>query len=78
MLQEETALQMHSFRDAEPQPVIPQDPKKNHGMPLKQLRPWIHISLTTTDRLELNRNVGVPKTWFWKHGAFGAAADRNQ
>ena len=48
-LQEEAALQMHSFRDAEPQPVIPQDPKKNHGMPLKQLRPGIHISLTTTD-----------------------------
>ena len=35
-LQEEAALQMHSFRDAEPQPVIPQDPKKNHGKPLKQ------------------------------------------
>ena len=43
----------------------------------------------TPDRLELNRNnhysflpepgfVGVPKIGFWKHGAFGAAADRNQ
>ena len=48
-LQEEAALQMHSFRETEPQPVIPQDPKKNHGMRLKQLRPGIHISLTTTD-----------------------------
>jgi hypothetical protein len=45
-LQEEAASQMHCFRDAEPQPVIPHDPKKNHGM---QLRPGIHISLTTTD-----------------------------
>ena len=27
-LQEEAALQMHSFRDADPQPVIPQNPKK--------------------------------------------------
>ena len=48
-LQEEAALQIHSLRDAEPQPVIPQGPKKNHGMALKQLRPGIHISRTATD-----------------------------
>ena len=47
--QDEAALKMHSLRDSEPQPVIPQDPKENHGMALKQLRPGIHISLTTTD-----------------------------
>ena len=30
-LQGEAALQLHSFRDAEPQHVIPPNAKKNHG-----------------------------------------------
>ena len=37
------------FRDADPQPVIPPNEKKNHGMSPKLLTPGIHISLTTTD-----------------------------
>ena len=57
-LQEEAALHMHSFRDAEPQPEIPQDPNNNHGMSLKQPTPGLHISLTTTEKLaESSRKV---------------------
>ena len=48
-LQGEAALQTHSFRNADPQPVIPPNGKKNHGMFPKLLRPGINISLTTTD-----------------------------
>ena len=45
-LQEEAALQTHSFRDADPQPVISPNEKKNHGMSPKLLTPGINISLT--------------------------------
>ena len=48
-LEGEAALQTQSFRDAEPQIVIPPKTKKNHGVPPVQLRPGIHICLTTTD-----------------------------
>ena len=43
-LQGEAALQWQSFRDTEPQRVIP---PKNHEMPPVQLRSGIHICLTT-------------------------------
>ena len=35
-LQREAAIETHSFRDAEPQPVIPHNSKKNHEMSLKK------------------------------------------
>ena len=38
-----------SFRDAELQPVIPSNAKKNHGNSPKHLRPGINISLTIID-----------------------------
>ena len=47
-LQGEAALQTHSFRDADPQPVIPPNEKKNHGMSPQLLTPGINISLTTS------------------------------
>ena len=56
--QEEAALQMHCFRDAEPQPVIPQDPKKIMEF-LSSSSDQGYISACpplTPDRLELNRN----------------------
>ena len=48
-LQGEAALQVHSFRDSDPQPVIPPNEKKNHGMSVIQLRPGMNISLTASD-----------------------------
>ena len=48
-LQGEAALQTQSFRDAEPQLVIPPKTKDNHGMPPVQLRPGRNICMTTTD-----------------------------
>ena len=48
-LQGEPALQTQSFRDAEPQLIIPPKRNTNHGVLPVQLRPGIHISLTTTD-----------------------------
>ena len=35
---------MHSFRDAEHQPVVPTNAKKNHGTSPKKLRPGINVS----------------------------------
>ena len=48
-LQGEAALQLHSFRDAQPHHVIPPNEKKYLGMYTKQHRPGMNISLTTTD-----------------------------
>ena len=48
-LQGEAAFKTQSFRDAEPQLVIPPKIKKNHGVLPVQLRPGINICLTTTD-----------------------------
>ena len=48
-LQGEAALRMPSFRDGEPQLVIPAKTKKNLGLPPVQLRQEINICLTTTD-----------------------------
>ena len=43
-LQGKAAFQMHSFRDAEPQPVIPPNAKKRHPISLKELRPGLNVS----------------------------------
>ena len=48
-LKEEAAFEMHSFRDAEPQPVIQLNEKKNNEMSRKQPNQTIKISLTTND-----------------------------
>ena len=48
-LQGEAALQKHSFREAEPQPVFRQNAKKNYEMTPMQLRPDTNKSLTSTD-----------------------------
>ena len=48
-LQGEAASQKQSCRDAEPQLVIQPKKKENHEMPPMQLRPGIHICLTSTD-----------------------------
>ena len=49
-LKGEAASQTHSFRDAEPQPVIPpNEKKKKHGKSPKQLRSGISTSMSTTD-----------------------------
>ena len=58
-LQGEAASQTHSFRDAEPQPVIPPNANKNHGKFPKKLRPGISTSMSTTD-------LCLPNTaWQW-------------
>ena len=43
-LQGKAAFQMHSFRDAESQPVIPPKAKKNNRISPKELRPSINFS----------------------------------
>ena len=48
-LQGEAALQTHSFRDADPQPVVLQNAKKFHGMSPKHFRPGLNTSLITTN-----------------------------
>ena len=48
-IQGKAALQTHSFRDAEPHQVIPQNAKKNYGTFPMQLTPDISTSLSTTD-----------------------------
>ena len=48
-LQGLAASQVHSFRDAEPHPVIQQNVKKNYAIIQMQLRPGISTSLSTTD-----------------------------
>ena len=48
LLQGEVALQMSSFRDAEPQ-LVSHQKKINHGVPPVQLRPGKNICLTTID-----------------------------
>ena len=58
-LQGEVASQTHSFRDAEPHPVIPQNVKKKYGIFLIQPRPGISTSLSTT-------NLCLPSAaWQW-------------
>ena len=44
-LQGEAALQVHSFRDTDPQPVIPPNKKKNHG-----ISPMAPMALLDWDR----------------------------
>ena len=56
-LQDEAALQTHSFIDADPQPVTPPNEKKSHGMSPKLLTPCIIISITTTDPCILHGNA---------------------
>ena len=48
-LQGEASLQTHSFRDADPQLVIPSNEKKKHGMSPMVHTSGINIGLTTTD-----------------------------
>ena len=48
-LQREAGLQVQSFRDTDPQPVILPNEKKNHGISASQLRPGMNISLTSTE-----------------------------
>ena len=52
-LQGEAVLQTHSFRDAEPQQVIPTNTKKMVSNVSRQLRLGITISLTPNDPLYL-------------------------
>ena len=48
-LQGYAASQAHSFRDAEPHPVITPNAKNNHEIFTKQLKTGINISLSTID-----------------------------
>ena len=48
-LQGQAALQTHSFRDAEPQRVIPPNAKNHHGVSPKRPGPGIIIHLTNAD-----------------------------
>ena len=52
-LQGKAASQTHSFRDAEPRPVIPQNAKKNYGIFPLQLRPSISTSMSSRHCLPL-------------------------
>ena len=45
----EAAIQTHSFRDTDPQEVIPPNEKKNYEISPKLLRPGINFHLNTTD-----------------------------
>jgi hypothetical protein len=48
-LQGEAASEAHSFRDAEPHPVIPAKAKNNYEIFPKKLRPCNNTNLSTTD-----------------------------
>ena len=48
-LQGEAASEAHSFRDAEPHPVIPENAKNNHEIFPKKLEPCNNTNLSTTD-----------------------------
>ena len=48
-LQGEIASEEHSFRDAEPHPVIPENAKNNYEIFPKKLRPCNNTNLSTTD-----------------------------
>jgi hypothetical protein len=65
-LQGEAASEAHSFRDAEPHPVIPANAKNNHEIFPKKLRPCNNTNLSTTDFCQPSSASEWSVVWYYR------------